>query len=59
MIRHQQRAPILSVRHASEHRSNHFLVEIFDGLDFFLDIAHVARLVRCLDVDENEVVILQ
>ena len=45
--------------HAIEHRADDLFIEVFDRLDFFLDVTHVPRLIGRLYVNENKIVLLQ
>src|SRR6266478_1968769 len=59
MIGHQKNAPVFSMSHPLQHGPNDFFVEVLDGLNLLLDIAHVARLICSFDMDEDKIVLLQ
>ena len=47
------------MRHPFQHRSDDFFVEVFDRLDLFVDLAHVAGFIDRCHVNEYKIVSLQ
>src|SRR5262245_33770491 len=59
MIGHQEDAIIVASRHAFDHRADDFLVEVFQRLNLFLNVTHVAGFVDGFDMNENQIVLLE
>src|SRR5262249_22390453 len=45
--------------HSRKHGADDFFVEVLDGLNLLLNIAHVAGFVNGFDVNEDKIILLQ
>ena len=59
MIRHQENAPIFSMGHSSKYGADDFFIEVLDGLNFLINIAHVTGFIDGFDMDEDKIIFLQ
>ena len=47
------------MRHSLKYRANDFFIEILDGLNFLINIAHVTGFIDGFDMDEDKIIFLQ